>query len=42
MKPVFRIPELRKEKQMILDANALQSLEIIKNSKDQSKKVKKN
>lgn len=39
IKPIFRTPELNQENQMILDSTALQALEIIKTSKDQSKKV---
>lgn len=39
MKPLFRIPENKQENQMILDATTLQALEIVKNNKDNSKKV---
>lgn len=39
IKPVFRIPELNHANQMILDATSLQALEIIKTSRDQSKKA---
>jgi DNA mismatch repair ATPase MutS len=42
VKPIFRIPELNQENQMILDANSLRALEIIKTSREQSKKVKSN
>ena len=38
-KPIFRIPELKHENHMVLDATALQALEIIKTSKDMLKKV---